>query len=149
MAGTVTVACKLPNGLVLQVCTMVPGVEPVMGGGFREVMKSQRVGPQIRINGYARPAMTAPRAPMSQGFALTEGVDADIWEAWLDQHRDADYVRNGLIFAHATREDVKAQAREHREIRDNQGPIVPNTDPRIPKRRNSEGKEVPAIEDEE
>lgn len=149
MAGKVCVACKLPNGLFLQLFTMVTGAEPVMGGGFREVKIAQRVGEQIRINGYAHPAMSAPRAPMSQGFALTEGIDADFWEAWLNQNRDADYVRNGLIFAHATREDVKAQTREHRAISDNQGPIVPNTDPRIPKKKNVEGKEVPAIIDQD
>lgn len=145
MSGTVTVACKITNGLILRLFRMADSHEPVMGGGFRTVQKAQPFGEVVRIAGYAHDVMHAPRAPIASGFALTRGVDADFWEEWLDQNRDADYVRNKLIFAHEAPANVRAQAKEFRGVTDNQGPIVPDTDSRIPRRKNREGKMVSAI----
>lgn len=144
MSGTVTVACKIPNGLILQLHEMIDTNE-VTPNGFRSIMKAQPKGPQVHIAGYSREFMQAPKAPIVCGFALTRGVDADFWEEWLNQHRDADCVRNGLIFAHENVADSKAQAKDHRDVSDNQGPLVQDTDRRIPKRRNSKGKMVSAI----
>lgn len=144
MAGTVTVACKIPNGLILRLFEMIDTNE-VTPTGYRSIKKAQPKGPQVTIAGYSREFMQAARAPIASGFALTRGVDADFWEEWLNQNQDSDCVRNGLIFAHENAADSKAQAKEHREVTDNQGPIIPDTDRRIPKRRNRDGKLVSAI----
>ena len=147
MAGTVVVACKITNGLILRLFEMAdtPEVHP---NGFRTIQKARQKGDPVKIAGYAHDIMHVPKAPISGGYALTTGVDADFWEEWLDQNRDADYVRNGLIFAHEKSADVRAQAKEYRARPDNQGPIVPDSDPRIPKRKNRDGKVVSAVQTE-
>lgn len=146
MSGTVTVACKIPNGLILRLFEMVDTTE-VMPNGHRTIKKAQPKGEPVRINGYSREFM-APRAGLASGFALTRNVDADYWEEWLNQNRDADYVRNGLIFAQVQTADTKAKAKELRDVSDNQGPLVPDTDRRIPQRRTRDGKLVSAIQTE-
>ena len=147
MAGTVCVACKVPNGLILQLFEMADTTE-VTPTGHREIKKARLKGEQVKIAGYSRELMKEARAPIANGFALTRGVDADFWEEWLNQNRDADYVRNGLIFAHAQTADTRAHAKELRDVVDNQGPIVPDTDRRLPQRRNRAGKLVAAIQTE-
>lgn len=148
MSGTVTVACKIPNGLILRLFEMVDTTE-VMPNGHRTIKKAQPKGSPVQIAGYSHEFMQAPRSALaSGGYALTHGVDADFWEEWLNQNRDADYVRNGLIFAQEKTADVRAQAKEHRDVADNQGPLVPDTDRRIPQRRNRDGKMVSAIQTE-
>lgn len=147
MSGQVTVACKIPNGLILQLSQLVDTAE-VTPQGYRTIKKAQPIGPQVHIAGYSAPFMAAARAPIVCGYALTRGVDADFWEAWLNQNHDADCVRNGLIFAHEKTADTRAQAKEQRAVTDNQGPLVPDTDRRIPTKRNKDGKQVPAIASE-
>ncbi|HCU0244481.1 TPA: hypothetical protein OUE28_003474 [Morganella morganii] len=79
----VTVACKLANGLYLDV------------GENREVVKGF-------ANGIAD----------ENGFGLTHGVDKAHWDAWLEENKDRDLVKNGLIFAHEKVKDSKAESKE-------------------------------------
>ena len=108
---TVTVACKLPNGLILRVFDMVDRDEPVMGGGMRKVKVAQERPAQVTIKGNAHPQNAAPRAPIIGGFALTQGVDKEFWDLWLAQNKDSDVVRNRLIFAHENTAKTEDAAR--------------------------------------
>lgn len=125
MSGTVTVACKLPNGLLLRVFQMVDSNEPVMGGGWRDVKRAEPFGEQVHIKGYALPANMQGIGLHVGGYALTPNVDADFWELWLNQNRDADYVRNGLIFAHEKKADAIAESKEKAQVWDGMGPLIP------------------------
>ena len=81
MPGTVTVACKLPHGLVLQEQTMVKRSEPVMGGGYREYEIAVRTGRAITVAGSARPVNPSEEvefAPHAGGYGLTPGVDISV-----------------------------------------------------------------------
>ena len=49
----VTVACNLPNGLILQLYKMVEFRENVMGGGSRISSIAQKMGDPVRLNGTA------------------------------------------------------------------------------------------------
>lgn len=80
--STVTVGCKLPNGLVLE-----------FGG------KS------VEVNG-------ANSSIIIGGYGLTEGVDAAFFEAWMEAHEAMPFVRNQLIFAQAKTADAQAEATE-------------------------------------
>lgn len=79
----VTVACKLANGLYLDV------------GEKREVVK-----------GFANGITD------ENGFGLTYGVDKAHWDAWFEENKDRDLVKNGLIFAHEKVKDSKAESKE-------------------------------------
>src|SRR5947209_2582337 len=50
---TVTIACKLPNGLILQLHTPHTEMVPMFGGGYKEEKIYRRSGDPIVLNGNA------------------------------------------------------------------------------------------------
>jgi hypothetical protein len=90
---TVTVACKLPAGL----CLDMPGKDRVI------------------IKGNAFFKGETPDYPIQNGAALTFGVDKDFWDAWLNRNKELSVVRQRLVFAHE--KDTAGQAKEFKEIK--------------------------------
>lgn len=80
--NTITVGCKLPNGLTIEINNQ-----------------------SITLNG-------ANSAALIGGHGITYDVDADLFNAWLEAHKDRDMVKNGFIFAHESSKDTKAEAKE-------------------------------------
>lgn len=120
MPGTVTVACKMPNGLLLRLFEARETDEFIQGGGTRRIKEYLNVGDPVRIQGNASPHgkslldVNGDPIPMYHGFATTM-IDAEFWEQWYEQNKHSDLVRNGLIFAHAKSLDVRAEAKEKRD----------------------------------
>lgn len=81
--STVIVACKLPNGLVLD----LPGVEQ-----------------RVRLNGSHHRELVA-------GHGLTE-VDEEFWNAWVELHKDFEPLKKELIFAQKRESSAAAKAKE-------------------------------------
>lgn len=81
-ANTVTVGCKLPHGLVLE-----------LGGN------------EITVKGANSSAIVG-------GFGLTEGVPADFFDAWMAKNKDMALVKNELIFAQAKTSEAQAEAKD-------------------------------------
>lgn len=79
---TVTVGCKLPNGLILEMN-----------------------GQTVEINGSTSSRVIG-------GHGITYDVDAEFFDAWMEAHADRAMVRNGFIFAHDKAADTKAEAAE-------------------------------------
>lgn len=125
MPGTVSVACKLPSGIHLNVFTMEDAQEPVLGGGWRTVKRAVPAG-RVTLKGTGR-RVDDPR--IVGGYALTHNVDADHWANWLTANKDSALVKNGLIFAHVKPAEVEAQARDHREAVSGLEPVDPNNLP--------------------
>lgn len=123
MPGVVTVGCKLPHGLILQLQEKRTRPEPVMGGGFKDVDRWEKTGKAIKINGYAQRPDKAPETSLvasdgrGNAFALTRNVDADFFDHWLKQNADMDVVTRGMIFASARPGDVEGHAKEHKTER--------------------------------
>lgn len=148
--GRVTVACKLPHGLLLRVFRMIEQHEPVMGGGTRTSKVAQQMGEAVRINGCRVPhGETAPFI-IAGGYALTPNVDSDLFDLWIEQNKDADAVKNNLIYAHARQDGAQDWAREHKATRSGLEPINPDKrakDPRMvkgikPGNRNTAGDDA-------
>ncbi len=78
----ITVGCKLPNGLHLD------------HGGKRVTLKGSNASVVIG------------------GHGITEGVDKDFFDAWMEAHKDFQAVKQGLIFAHGKKANVEAEAKE-------------------------------------
>lgn len=122
---TVTIGCKLPNGLHLNVFNMVDDYEPVMGGGTRKTQRAQFAG-RVTVKGVGR-RVDDPR--IVAGAALTHNVDADHWARWLAANKDSDVVKNGLIFAAAKAGEAEAQAKDHVSLKSGLEPIDPESLP--------------------
>lgn len=129
----VTVACKLPNGLMLQADRMIPSRELVMGGGSREVMVAEKVGLPIQVHGTATSFGEMPKCRVVGGYALTPGVDKELWDQWLKSNENSAMVKNHLIFAYESMDDVEGQAKEQAEVRSGLEPFAKDKDPRAPR----------------
>lgn len=136
-AGTVTVACKFPSGLALQLGKKEVWIEETPGGP-RERVRFNRVGRLYDVRGPAYPVGTPPVGFHSSpqivgGYALTPGIPADFWDEWLAQNAQNSLVVNKTIFAHSRQDHVIGQAREQAGIRTGFEPLTPDNDPRMPK----------------
>lgn len=145
-AKTVTVACKMPTGMVLQLQEPYIDHEQTQGGVVKEVTRHRKIGEAITVAGPAMPVgvPNPPKKHIAGGYALTRGVDAEFWNTWLSQNKDADYVKNGIIFAMPNRDSAEAKAEEQDAVSsgleplnpefttDKKGNVVP-ADPRFPK----------------
>jgi hypothetical protein len=136
MPGTVTVACKLPNGILMRVYAMEEYQEPVMGGGWKAVKRAVQTGSEVLINGMAVAFGKAPPHDLRSGFALTYGVDADLFSEWLKQNKDNDIVKGNkasnnqpYIFAFSKTPDAEAKAKELATLRSGLEPIDPKNMP--------------------
>jgi hypothetical protein len=114
MPGTVTVACKIPNGLMIRTFVNETYDEPVMAGGTKVVTRSRPEGWSHKLNGPARAIGKDVNYQIVHGAGITHGVDADKFALWLEQNKDADYVVKGLVFAQVKADAVITQAYEHR-----------------------------------
>ena len=125
--STVTVACKIPNGLVLQLSELYDTTEPSPSGA-RPIKASRKVGEAISVKGPARPLSgMPPDYQIIGGYGLTYGVPADFWHDWKDQNRDLDAVRQNLIFASTSHERAMAQAKDMKTIRSGMEPLDPDS----------------------
>ncbi|EGT5722946.1 hypothetical protein FZI38_01155 [Cronobacter sakazakii] len=87
MAETIVVGCKLPNGLVVE-----------------------QEGYTVTLNG-------ANSSNVVGGYGLTEGVDKDAFEKWLEVHKNQPYVKNELVFAQAKANSAQSKATENASIK--------------------------------
>src|SRR5580765_5333748 len=102
MMPTVTVACKLPNGLQLEL----------------------EGKPRVIIKGTSVP-YGAPTHDVG-GYALTPNVDADFFNEWQAKYKDYVPVKRGLIFAYTKPQDATARAMEMRDEKSGLEPIDPD-----------------------
>lgn len=150
MAGTVTVACKIPQGVRLQLQAPMKRRVPTGRGlenDYEVVDFMVFVGTPYYVFGPSMPAGGTPDGYLTPqqiegGYALTRGIPADFWRQWLEQNKLADYVTNKMIFAYDAK-SAKAAAREHHEVKSGLEPISRDTgkegvlkDRRVPKSLN-------------
>ncbi len=127
--GTVTVACKMPNGILARVFELIDGHEPVLGGGSRAVKVGRQIGETVKFNGFASEAgRNAPHLVVG-GYGLTPGVDADFFELWLEQNKDADYVKNKIVFARSKPEEASDMSKEHSSVKSGMEALDPKNLP--------------------
>jgi hypothetical protein len=127
--GKVTVYCRLPTGLDIRGFRMVKQHELVMGGGTREFMIAEPVGLPVHLNGNAFFKGEPQTHRVICGYGVTEGVDKDLWDNWLEANRDQPYVANKLVFA-AERKDIgEDEAEENRDRLSGLEPMYRSIDP--------------------
>lgn len=90
---TVTVGCKLPNGLHMD-----------LRGDGGELVK------RITLNG-------ANKSEVIGGYGITHGVDKEAFEEWKRRNPDFTPLKKGLIFAQDKPAAAAAQAKEQAEIK--------------------------------
>lgn len=92
----VTVGCKLPTGITLQVD-----------------------GKKVTLNG-------TNSSNVIGGYGLTTDVDKDFMDAWLKQNKDITMVRNGFVFIKKNEKEAKAAAKDGAENKNGTEPMNPD-----------------------
>jgi len=112
---TVTVACKLPNGIILRVFDWQKYNEPMRDGTIKESKRAIPIaGRQFTIRGpwvaTAGQAYNANNGAVGEllpgGFAITEGCPKEVWDGWYEQNKHSNLVQNGIVFAFRDRQSV-------------------------------------------
>jgi hypothetical protein len=120
---TVTVACKMPHGIVIRDHVETEVMVDVLGGGKRPEKIFRPVGRPIRIKGPTVPDAFIRLVEVVAGFAITEGVDGEIFARWIDWNKDAPFVANRLIFGHEDGARVRDWAKAHGSVNSGMDPI--------------------------
>jgi hypothetical protein len=121
---TVTVACKLPHGIVIRDFEERSEYEPVFGQAERRKVSVYRpVGPKIRIKGPSVPSLFIRYVEVIGGYAITEGIPADVYERWENWNMEAPFFANDLIFAHEDGARARAWAKDHETIKSGMEPL--------------------------
>lgn len=131
---TVTVACNLPNGLILRVFDMVNVRRARPGGGFDEEPEARLAGEPFTLHGNRTSFGEEPKCKVVCGYALTRGVPKDLWDRWLEQNEDSDLVRNNLIHAHESMDEAADASEELDGTKSGLQPLNPGDDSRMPRR---------------
>jgi len=110
----VSVACKMPNGLILRGMNRDIVQELVQGGGVRDVVQFTPSGEQIVLGGTSA-RVGDPRPPLltASGYRVTPNVPKHLWDDWYAANKTSDLVKNRIVFASEKAEDVQAFGRQH------------------------------------
>lgn len=129
---TVFVACKIPQGIIMDHYEISTDVEPMYGGASREIQRAFPTGRRFIIAGLGKDIAAMrhgvmPSAPNAGGYAITAGCPRDFWEWWSHAYRDQPMLdeKNPLVFAEPTLERALARARELSTTRSGFDPIDP------------------------
>lgn len=123
--ANVTVACKLPAGIVMRGYTKRTEREAVLGGGTREFDAFRWSGEEAVIFGTAAPFGQAPKCQIVAGFAITPNVKKDLFDNWYAANKDGELVKRNLIFAYDSIDRVHGRARENEKALSGFEPIDP------------------------
>jgi len=114
--ATVSVATKLPHGLVLRVFNMVERDMPVMGGGVKTERVAEPRAETAIVHGWSHAQNASPHCAIVAGYAITDNIDKGLWDLWLSQNKDSAMVKNGLIFANEKAESTTGKAKDGSKI---------------------------------
>lgn len=130
--ATVTVACKLPSGLILRCFSEEMIEEPQQGGGTKPVRRSRPIpGKQFILRGtwtgsagqaYAKnnPAVAEL---LPGGYCLTHGVPKEVWDHWYAQNKDTQLVQKRVVFAVPSLTGATEEAKKGRDVKSGLEPL--------------------------
>lgn len=141
MPGTVTVACALPHGFVMQVQQKVRIPAPSREDPSRTEEISRAGGRHVVIAGPARNRdpermMNGTGVLVAGGYALTLGVDKDLWDEFRAQMAEWPPIATGQVFAHERDDHTRGRARDGQHGPSGFEPFDPKNTPDEFKGRN-------------
>lgn len=128
--ATVTVACKIPQGMRC-VIHEERELNEVTLGGSRRVKESFPTDREFIIKGPAHAQNEGPRCRVVAGFAITEGVPKDLWDEWRRQFAALPAVKSGMIFAYESLDKVVDGAKDKRTVKTGLERLNPHALPQL------------------
>ncbi|MCT6814206.1 hypothetical protein [Bombella apis] len=100
MADTVTVLCRLPSGIRLDLHDLSSLSERTQATA--PVMTPPQARSSILLNGIRQDPLYHPVENRLLGRAGRTPVPTNFWKAWLEQNRQSDLITRKIIFAETT-----------------------------------------------
>jgi hypothetical protein len=144
----VSVACKIPNGLILRAFQKVEKTESTPTGVRAYSQIERVVGTEFAVQGPAQinhqPANIVDFMGRNfpGGYAVTHGCPRDVWENWLKWNRDTLLVTEGLVFALPDPADAAMEAKSRASVVSGLEPL----DPEHPEKTVGPARGVSAIQ---
>jgi hypothetical protein len=112
----VSVACKVPSGMILQAHKRVMVPHRTTDGAIRDVPEYHPFGKEYMVYGPSHPQNMGPHCTIIGGYAITPGIPKELWDLWSQQHRGDMMVINRMIFAYSSNK-IAGAAKEHGELK--------------------------------
>jgi len=155
--STVTIACKLPHGIILRVFEWETVTELLRDGSVRDVKRARPLeslqitvrGTWVASGGQAyNPGSAMTRELLPGGYALTHGVPRETWERWCEQNKSSYLVENKIIFAYPTGDSgLEPEARANSGVMSGMEPVDPkNPAARLPGGTGSRAVRIDTLE---
>lgn len=100
MADTITVLCRLPSGIRLDLHDLSSLSERTQATA--PVMTPPQARSSILLNGIRQDPLYHPVENRLLGRAGRTTVPTNFWKAWLEQNRQSDLITRKIIFAETT-----------------------------------------------
>ena len=130
---TVTIGCKIPNGIVLRAFEFYETDEGTPTGSRRARVTRAIPGAEFTLAGNNGFHFLAPnlvdmigRVFPGNGYSISPGVPRDLWENWLSFNKDSPLVQNGMVFCCDDEHDAKIEARSREQLVSGLAPIDPD-----------------------
>lgn len=121
--ATVSVCCKLPNGLDLQLCDLVENSVATVGANVKTIKEPRRYGEIVHINGNATKFGEPRPFEVSRGYAVTHGVDESFWNLWEKQNEGSPLLKNHIVFALVKPQEIHGKTKEYEAVRTGLEPL--------------------------
>ncbi|CEF53217.1 hypothetical protein [Acetobacter ghanensis] len=128
-ASTVTVICRMPAGLVLDLYDA--GELAARAGASTPVMAPPKPTASVRLNGAKADPRYHARDNVLLGMGGRTEVDASFWQAWTAQNPHFLPLVNGLIFAQPRAQDASAELAERGQHRSGLEGLEPKSLPGV------------------
>ncbi|MGH9640853.1 MAG: hypothetical protein ACRD3Q_00360 [Terriglobales bacterium] len=113
--ATVSVACKLPNGFIMELIESSAMLQPAVRG-------------RTVIIAGANSLRVGNLHPMVLPYAITE-VDEAFARKWFEANKDLTFVRNGAVFIQDNAAKAAAKAKEQAQVTTGLEPLNPGKPP--------------------
>lgn len=127
MGNLVSVGCKLPQGLILELGVSIVGGNVTRSAGYK----------QIKLAGANQHSVTvgALRTPSPKDLrpGITNNVDEADFDAWVEAHKDTNIVKAGLVFKSKNAGEATARANDLTQKPTGMEPVDPTKHPGVGK----------------
>ena len=112
----VTIACKVPMGMVLHVCKKVMMPRKMQDGSIRDIPEYHRFGKEYRVYGPSHPQNAGPHCTIIGDYALTPNIPKEFYDLWYSQHRNDAMVLGRAIFANSSNK-INGESKEYAKVK--------------------------------
>lgn len=127
MGNLVSIGCKLPQGLVLEVGYSVEGGNLMRHADYKRIVLAGANQHSI-VQGNLRTPSPKDLRP-----GITNNVDEAVFDAWVEAHKDTNIVKNGLVFKAKNAGEATARANDLKAKPTGMEPVDPTKHPGVGK----------------